>query len=119
VSIAVHHCNSPYATERAQALAATARAAQFGFDESEARLLHSWAYTDMADYGGVIRELTPLVSNPEHRASALRRRADALLEIGDFEQALDDANQAIAALPDEVAYVIRGNEAYSGGPVEL
>jgi tetratricopeptide (TPR) repeat protein len=92
-----------------QALAATARAVQVGFDESEARMLRAEAYTGMADYGGVIRELTPLVSNPEVRASALVGRASALLEIGDLEQALDDANQAIAASPDEVAYVTRGD----------
>lgn len=31
------------------------------------------------------------------------------MQIGDFDQALADINQAIAGLPDEFAYILRGN----------
>lgn len=93
----------------AEAITAIDRAVQLGFNESEARLLRAEIYAGMADYGRVIQELTPVVSHPELRASALARRASALLEIGDLEQALDDVNQAIAASPDEMTYFTRGN----------
>ena len=36
-------------------------------------------------------------------------RARLLIQIGDLDQALKDTNDAIATLPDEVTYYVRGN----------
>jgi tetratricopeptide (TPR) repeat protein len=46
---------------------------------------------------------------PELRQISLLCRARLLLQIGDLDQALRDANDAIATLPDESAYVMRGH----------
>lgn len=92
-----------------EAITATDHAMELGFDESEARVMRADTYESKGSIGKAIREFSALSRNPEYRAQGLLGRARMLMQIGDLDQALDDANQAITASPDDFAYCIRGN----------
>lgn len=99
-------------TELAQydeAIVATDRAVLAGHDESQAHIMRADAYERKGSLNKAIQEFNALTHNPESRAEGLRGRARALMQIGDLDQALEDATQAIAASPDELGYYIRGN----------
>jgi tetratricopeptide (TPR) repeat protein len=66
-------------------------------------------YDRNGNAGKAIQAYTLAARNPENRAASLLFRARLLQKIGDLEQALGDANEAVAALPDEAAYSVRGH----------
>jgi len=93
------------------ALRAIGRAVELGFDETEARMIRVDIYGDAGQPGQAIQELTALAdsADPEVRQISLLMRARLLRDIGDHARALADANAALAVLPDEWAYTLRGH----------
>jgi tetratricopeptide (TPR) repeat protein len=92
-----------------EAIAAADRAVQLGLGQSEAHTVRAQAYLRKGALGKAIQEYTALTRDPETRGSGLLGRARALIQIGDLEQALDDASQAIAVSPDEFGYRLRAD----------
>ena len=94
----------------AEAVGALDRAVQLGMDPYEASMGRAAAYEVGGQTGKAIQEYTALVNHPDSpqaRAVGLLGRAHCLVELDDLEQALNDANQAIAVQPDEEAYFVR------------
>jgi len=87
------------------------RAVRLGLEETEAHMIRADIYNDAGKPGKAIQEFTTLsqVEIPELRQISLLSRARLLMQIGDLPQALKDANEAIATLPDEAAYTMRGH----------
>jgi Flp pilus assembly protein TadD len=71
--------------------------------------------SDAGMTGKAIQEFTYIASSPtaqEHpelKATCILSRAMLLIEIKDHDQALRDVNEAIAIMPDEASYMVRGH----------
>ncbi|WP_127501995.1 tetratricopeptide repeat protein [Actinoplanes solisilvae] len=93
------------------ALDAVERAEQLGLDETMVHMLRADIFDDANKPGKSIQEYTIIAQSPspEIRQRALLGRARILRQIGDVDQALTDVNAAIAVLPDETAYAMRGH----------
>jgi len=102
------------------AISSVERAVQRGLDETQAHMLRADIYDDAGQTGKAIQEFTMLSRSqyPELRQISLLSRARLLLKIGDPDQALQDVNDAIASLPDEAAYVMRGHVHRRKGDLE-
>ncbi|WP_170231368.1 tetratricopeptide repeat protein [Pseudonocardia kunmingensis] len=96
------------------------RAIQVGLDETQAHMIRADIYDDANKPGKAIQEFTMLTQAqiPELRQISLLSRARLLIQIGDLDQALKDANDAIATLPDESAYILRGHVHRRNGDLE-
>ena len=92
-----------------EALAALDHAVELGYDEAAAHLTRSIMFEQMGELGKAIQESTRAAQSAEYRAEGLMIRARCLMTLGDLEQALNDSNEAIATLPDENSYSIRGH----------
>lgn len=92
-----------------EALAELELAEQLGLDRFEAHAMRGGFYDAAGNTGKAIQEYTSLMRHPEARPYGLIERAGCLVELGDLDQALDDANEAVAELPDEKSYFVRGN----------
>ncbi|HET9257647.1 MAG TPA: tetratricopeptide repeat protein [Pseudonocardiaceae bacterium] len=108
------HCKTGYALAALgrtdEAIAAVNRAVELGMDEYEGHMIRAMAYGVGGHTGKAIQEFTALTHHPqsvEARAVGLMGRVDCLIELEDFDQALSDANAAVAALPDEDSYETR------------
>jgi tetratricopeptide (TPR) repeat protein len=103
-----------------EAIRAVDRAVRLGLDETQAHMLRADIYDDAGEAGKAIPEFTALTQSrmPELRQISLLSRARLLLQIGDSDQALRDANDAIATLPDEAAYTVRGHVHRNRGDLE-
>lgn len=77
----------------------------------QAHMLRADIYDDADRPRNAIQEFTILAQSqiPELRQVSLLGRARILMQIGDLDQALKDANDAIGVLPDESAYTVRGH----------
>ena len=84
---------------------------QLGVDEMHAHMLRGAIYDDAGQSGKAIQEFTVLTQSqdPELRQLSLVCRAWLLMQIEDLDQALSDSNSAIATLPDQSAYLVRGH----------
>ncbi len=69
------------------------------------------AFIQTSEMPSVLREVGTLVDNPssEVRAFGLAARAQAMLWLGDLDQALADSSRAITESPDANNYVVRGD----------
>jgi len=92
-----------------EAIPAVSRAVQLGLDPVEAAMFRASTYQQKGDTAQLLKEYTVLTQNGETRHQGYMGRAEALMQIGDFEQALADANQAISISPDEFGYSLRGD----------
>lgn len=103
-----------------EAISSSERAVQRGFDETLAHMLRADIYDDAGKSAKAIYEYTMVtqVQVPELRQMSLLLRARLLLRIGDSDQALQDANDAIAVLPDDGAYLMRGHVHRNRGDLE-
>lgn len=77
------------------------------WDEGEAASARAEVYMYAEDYRAALQELTRLANYPEYRAEALCGRAICMLQFDDKEQALKDANEAVAADPRDITYHLR------------
>src|SRR3954452_23142803 len=103
-----------------EAITVADRAIGLGLDETEARGLRLEAYEGKGSIPGLLEEWSALIHHQDSlvRNTALLARARVLESIGDFDQALDDANRSISGLPDHVAYHVRGHIYESKGELE-
>jgi len=77
------------------------------WDQWEATSARAEIYMHAENYRAALQELTKLANHPEHRAEALCGRAMCMLEFDDREQALKDANEAVALDPSSGTYQVR------------
>jgi tetratricopeptide (TPR) repeat protein len=77
------------------------------WDQGEATSARAEIYMHAENYRAALQELTKLANHPEHRSEALCGRAMCMLEFDDREQALKDANEAVALDPSSVTYHLR------------
>src|SRR4051794_30793051 len=77
------------------------------WDQWEATSARAEIYMHAENYRAALQELTKLANHPEHRAEALCGRAMCMLEFDDREQALKDANEAVALDPSSDTYHVR------------
>ena len=96
-----------HASRTDEALAELNRAVELGYDESEAHVARGHYLLEAGRIGAAIQEFTTLVHHPEYRPVALVGRVFGLCELEDYEQALADANAAVAAAPDALTYSVR------------
>ena len=85
------------------------RAVELGFDEFQAVAMRADFYESAGQIGKAIQEYTVLARHPEACPVGLMGRAGCLAELGDLDQALSDANDAVASMPSEQTYFVRGN----------
>lgn len=90
-----------------EAIAELDRAVELGYDKSEAHVTRGHFLLEAGRIGPAIQEFTAVVHHPEYRPMALIGRVFGLCELEDYEQALADADAAVAAAPDAVTYSIR------------
>ena len=83
------------------------RAIELGFDEWDGRFARAHVLSDAGNNGAALQEFTQLLDNSKYRAHGYMGRAMCLAELGDLDQALDDATAAVAALPGEESYQVR------------
>lgn len=69
------------------------------------------AYLRLEDMGHLMQEANVVVSmgDPQLAAVGLRYRAQALLWLGDLNQAMNDANTSLSRLPKPSTYALRGD----------
>jgi tetratricopeptide (TPR) repeat protein len=98
-----------------RAINAVDDAEQLGLDETAAHALRADIYDDAEMTGKAIQEYT-IVSNsqiakdhPEIRVGSILGRANLMLRIGDLDQAIRDADEAVSIMPIESSYFIRGH----------
>ena len=60
------------------------------------------------DLANLLKECTALVQIPARQRDGYYGRAQVLMEIGDLDQALADAQLVISLLPDAVGYCCAG-----------
>lgn len=92
-----------------EAHAAVERALQLGFDASEAIDLRINIYRRKGDMAGLLKESSTLAQSRDRQWEGCILRAQSLMQIGDFDLALADANRAISLSPDEFGYYVRGD----------
>jgi tetratricopeptide (TPR) repeat protein len=104
----------------AQAVASVEQAMSKGFDATHGHLILAAIHDDAGDTAKSLREYTLVAGSDdaEVRQFCLLNRARLLLRIDDVEQAVKDANAAIAILPDESAYAVRGHVHRRRGDLE-
>jgi tetratricopeptide (TPR) repeat protein len=95
------------------ALEATERAEEHGGDA--VHFLRASAFLAKEDMTHAIRECSRLIEDRDFRPDGFEMRAKAFLWIGDLEQALEDATQAISARPTADAYSLRGDIRWASG----
>lgn len=91
-----------------EALMEVNRAVDLGLDEWEGRKMRAEIYEESGKTSAAIQEYTHLLQNPSYRHLGLLGRASCLADLRDFDQALQDANNAVSTLPDENSYTTRG-----------
>ncbi len=91
------------------ALAAVDKAGQLGLDSLESTIFRINIYKRKGDTAKLLQEYTILTQDSERRQDGYFGRAQMLMEIGDFDQALADAHQVISLSPDVFGYCLRGD----------
>jgi tetratricopeptide (TPR) repeat protein len=105
-----HRAHALFLTERFDdALVEAARGVELGLDEWHGHRMRAEILDAMGRTGVAIQAYTHLLHHPDHRHDALLGRAGCLIELGDLDAAFRDADAAVALLPDEHAYFVRGN----------
>ena len=73
-------------------------------------------YLDAEDMANTLREANSVVAcRGEKEVLGLMFRARALLWLGDFDQALSDANAAVSLSPDAACYAVRADVSWARG----
>jgi tetratricopeptide (TPR) repeat protein len=90
-----------------EAIAELDRAVALGFDAGEAHLHRGQLYLEASRIGQAIQEFTAVAHQPQLRPMALIGRVFCLCELDDLDQAVREADQAVAAAPDAMSYSIR------------
>lgn len=102
--------NALMATGRySECLIAVDKTVELGADESGAHFTRSVVYEKIGELGRAIQESTLVAQGSEFRPDGLMIRARCLMKIGDLDQALRDANEAVAVLPSGDTYSVRGH----------
>jgi tetratricopeptide (TPR) repeat protein len=93
------------------AVAAADRAVQLGCDPVLGHIVRIKAFTDDGLTANALQACTAILQNPdpEVRSFGLTSRARLLMDLGDFDQALTDATQAVSQSPEAYTYCIRGH----------
>ncbi len=91
------------------ALAAVDKAVQLGLDSLEGTIFRINIYKRKGDTAKLLQEYTILTQDSERCQDGYFGRAQMLMEIGDFDQALADAHQVISLSPDVFGYCLRGD----------
>jgi Flp pilus assembly protein TadD len=106
------HANLAHALFRkgqyGDALDAVDRAAELGLDEWEAHRMRAEIYEEAGYTQAAVQTYTRLLQNPAYRSIGLLGRASCLVDLGDLDQALVDANEAVSVLPSAESYFMRG-----------
>ncbi|MGH3693053.1 MAG: tetratricopeptide repeat protein [Pseudonocardiaceae bacterium] len=106
------HANLAHALFRKErydeALTEVDRAVELGLDKWEGHRMRAEIYDESGKTSTAIQEYTYLLQNPSYRGLGLRGRASCLTDLGDFDQALQEADDAVSTLPDENSYTTRG-----------
>jgi tetratricopeptide (TPR) repeat protein len=92
-----------------EAHAAVQNAVRLGLDPSEAIDLRINIHYRKGDTAGLLKEGSTLAQNRDRQWEGYMLRARALMQIGDLDLALADANRAISLSPDELGYSLRGD----------
>jgi tetratricopeptide (TPR) repeat protein len=94
-----------------EAIAAVNKAASLGLESIFASFLLATAYSKKGDVAKAIDQFTALTqsSDSEARHAGYVGRSRMLLEIGDLDQALQDANTAVGLAPGPRGYTLRGD----------
>jgi len=101
-----------------EALASVDKAVQLGLPPSDATDFRIDIYMQSGDTAKLLKEFSSLTQNSQRSYEAYLGRANVLLDLGDYDQALADASQAIALSPDPMSYCIRGHIYRAQGQLE-
>lgn len=104
----------------ADATATAEHAVKLGYEPAFSNMMRFQAYNAEGRTAEAIQECTTLARNPEVRFFALFCRAKLLLDLNDpdHDQALTDANEAVALSPEANTYGVRAQVYWSMGLLE-
>ena len=93
--------------QHADAIRAVEIAAQLGLQRSDVDRMLADIAAEACDFFDAVQHFTRLANDPDHRTDALTGRAGSYLMLGRLDEALQDANEAIATSEQAETYFVR------------